>query len=100
MNQICNQPDKIRKTDIIIVIQPIEGKNALSNKGLVDNRLFTGENRLHAVMNTQTCLWHLKYDSGIVPPALQQQFTGFTRLLNFVKDYFKKRNIEIKEIID
>lgn len=66
--------------------------------GLVDNRLFTGGNRLHAIQ--EVGLWRLKYDQGKLPRALDQRFTGFSQLLKVVKDYFELRNIEIKEIVD
>ena len=67
---------------------------------MVDSRLFTGENRLHAIMDTQTTLWHLAYDNGILPQPLKQQFTSFTKLHGYVKDYLSRRNIEIVEVID
>lgn len=95
-----NFEDRNQKTDIILVLRPMEGKDALNSIGLVDKRLFKGENKLHAIMDTQTCLWHLKMDNGIVPQSFQQQFTSFGKLLNFVKDYYARRNVEIAEIQD
>lgn len=95
-----NVPDKNRKTDIILVLKPIDGKPKNST-GLVDRQLFTGENNLHAIMDTQTCLWHLKYDRGVLPPHLRdKQFTGYSAMLKYVKDYMLTRNIEISEIRD
>jgi hypothetical protein len=90
-----------RSSDRILVLKPLEGKSTLSSTGLVDRRLFTGEiNNLHAVMDKQTSLWTLKYERGEVPNAFKQKFTSFSRLFSFAEDYFKKRNLEIKEIKD
>lgn len=100
MNQASNIKDKNRSTDIILVLKPVDGEKPKSVTGLVDPRLFTGENRLHAIMNTQTCLWHLAYDNGILPGALKQQWTGWDPLYKFTTAYFKRRNIEIVEVID
>ncbi len=103
MPMLDMRPDygtKNLKTDIVFKLKPMEGKKPTSASGLVDNRLFTGENNLHAVMDTQYSLWYLKYDNGAVPPPLQQRFTSFSKLLNFVTDYYSKRNIEITEVHD
>jgi hypothetical protein len=91
--------NKISATDRVLVLEVMEGERALSSTGLVDTRLFTGENKLHAVLDHSSMLWHLKYDDGIVPQPLKQQFTGFGALYKFCEDYFKKRNIKIKEVI-
>lgn len=92
--------DKMKKIDRIFILKPKEGKVAEATSGLTDKRLFTGENKLHAIMDTQTTLWHLKYDQGILPPLFKQQFTGWLMLLKVVKEYYTKRNIDIVEIID
>lgn len=90
--------------DRILVLEPIDGKKALSSTGLVDPRLFKeGEdgNKLHAVMDMETCLWSLKYEKGAVPPVLKdQRFTGFKALKKYTEDYFAKRNIRITEVKD
>lgn len=90
---------KNRATDIILVLKPKEG-GPKNKSGTVDNRLFSGNNNLHAVMNTQNCLWTLQMDHGLIPGGLQQSFTGFTPLLKYVTDYYNRRNVEIAEIID
>ena len=90
---------KERKTDRVFSIKAIEGSSKSSN-GLVDSRLFTGDNKLHAVMDPASMLWSLKYEYGILPNAFKQRFTNFKVLHAFVQEYFRKRNIEIKEIID
>lgn len=93
-----DQEDKNQSTDRIISLVKVEGKNTLSDMGLIDNRLFSGGNTLHAVMEPNG-LWILKYDSGSLPEPLRQQFTNFTILMKFLRQYFHKRNIEIKEVI-
>lgn len=89
----------LRKTDITFVLKPKEG-GATSTTGLVDRRLFTGANKLHAVMDLQTSLWRLKYEQGILPVAFHQQFTSFEKLHIFVRNYFDNRNVEIVSIVD
>lgn len=84
--------------DRILVLEILEGKTAKDVTGMVDSRLFKGENRLHAVMDTRTNLWSLRYEAGIVPEPLRQQFTTFNKLLDFCKKYFLTRNINIKEV--
>lgn len=83
-------------TDRIIELRPIEGK-AKHNTGLVDKTLFTGGNRLHAIQNNG--LWILKYDNGSLPGALKQSFTNFNILYRYLDNYFRGRNVEIKEVI-
>lgn len=74
---------------------------ALSSTGLTDPRLFTGENVFHAIMEENTCLWYMKYDSGVLPPPLRgRKFTSFKLLRQAAEEYFKARNIEIKEVKD
>ena len=91
---------KNKSKDRILVLKPIEGKDPLDNKGMVDKRLFSRENNLHALMDMEYGFWTVQYDSGIIPPAFQQKWTSFTKLYSFVSEYYKRRNVEIKEIID
>jgi len=95
-----DEGSKNAKTDKQLVLQPMEGRSTLSSMGLTDNRLFTGEVELHAVMDDATCLWNMKYSKGIPPQAFNQRFTSFNRLLRFAKDYFAKRNVEIIRVIE
>lgn len=88
-----------RKNDIVFKLRPKEG-GAERQDGLIDKRLFTGGNNLHAILDRQTMLWGLAYDSGVLPQQLQQRFTGLTPLYKTVRDYFDKRNVDIVEIID
>lgn len=86
--------------DRTLVLKPIDGKDALSAGGMVDKRLFTGGNNLHAIMDPEYGHWHVEYDSGTIPPAFQQRWTSFSKLQSFVSEYYKRRNVEITEIID
>jgi len=91
---------KMKSDDRIIVLHRMEGKVPLSTAGLVDHRLFTGENKLHAKRELIGNNWRLEYDQGIVPPIFKQKFTRFNDLLRFVKAYYERRNVAIKEVID
>ena len=56
---------------------------------------------INALRNPNTNLWFLRYDPPVSTPiTLQQQFTNFGALLKFAENYFSRRNIKIKEIID
>lgn len=93
---------KMRSPDRILILEPIEGR-PLNSKGIIDTRLFKdGEegNKLHAVMDTESCLWSFRYEKGIVPSALKGTFTGFRALKKFADEYFLQRNIKITEIKD
>lgn len=91
---------KMRSPDRILVLKVVEGKKPLNTLGTQDPRLFNGENKLHAVMDTQSTLWRLKYDQGIVPPPLKGLFTSFKAILQHAQEYYSKRNIEIVEVKD
>jgi len=91
---------KMRSPDRILVLKPIDGKKPLNTSGVADPRLFNGENKLHAVMDEQSCLWKLKYDMGIVPEAMKGTFTGFKALKKFADEYYGRRNIQIVEVKD
>ena len=91
---------KMRSPDRILVLKVKEGMKPISTTGAADPRLFTGENKLHAVMDEQSCLWRMKYDMGIVPEPLKGTFTGFKQLKKFAEQYYDKRNIEIVEVKD
>lgn len=91
---------KMRSDDRVLVLQPIDGMKPKSSTGIVDPRLFTGDNKLHAVRDPSFSWWTLKYDSGGIPPALQQRYMSFDDLLTIVKDYFKHRNIQVVDVKD
>lgn len=91
---------KMRTPDRILVLKIKDGEKAKNSAGLVDSRLFKGDNKLHGVMDTQTTLWKLKYDDGDIPGPLKGQFTSFKALRIHAEEYFRKRNIEIIEVKD
>lgn len=99
MSLATNIKDKNRKTDIVLVLKAKDG-SPLNSMGLLDRRLFTGENNLHVKLDPQTCLWHLYYDNGNIPAALRQRWTSFDLAYKFVETYLKTRNLEISEIKD
>lgn len=89
---------KMHSNDRILVLEVLEGKTAKDVTGMIDTRLFKGGNNLHAVMDERTNLWSLRYEAGLVPEPLRQQFTTFNKLLDFCKKYFLTRNLIIKEV--
>jgi hypothetical protein len=89
-----------KTTDRLIILKTKEGMNTLSGSLTMDNRLLTGDNELHAIMDPQHCHWYLKYKHGVLPQPLQQTFTSFPRLLKFVTEYYLRRNIEVEKVID
>lgn len=91
---------KNKSDDRVLVLKPIEGMDALSNKGMVDKRLFSRENNLHAIMDKKTTLWGMQMDHGLLPQQLAMKFTSFPKLLKHATEYYRLRNIEIKEVID
>lgn len=91
---------KMSSPDRVLVLKVKEGMKPLNTSGVADPRLFTGENKLHAVMDTQSCLWKLKYDNGGIPEELKGNFTNFTALKKFAEAFYGKRNIDIIEVKD
>jgi hypothetical protein len=95
-----NVLDRNLKSDRIMVLKVKDGTKPKGSTGLTDGSLFTGGNNLHAKMDLRTCLWHLEYDNGSLPPAFKQQFTSFPKLFTFVTNYYANRNVEIVKVID
>ena len=91
---------KMRSADRILELEVIDGMAPKSNTGMVDTSLFTGTNKLHAKMDPATTLWSFQYERGILPEPLKAKFTSFKILRKYAEDYFKKRNIQIKEVKD
>lgn len=90
---------KMLADDRILVLEVGEG-GPKSSSGIVDHRLFNGDNKLHAIFDRHFSQWYLKYDSGKIPPQLDQRWTSFPRLLEAATAYFNKRNVKVKEVID
>lgn len=91
------QATKMHSNDRILSLTPINEK-ATDVKGMIDKRLFTGENTLHAMQGPGDTLWSLRYDKGIVPNELKQKFTSFQAMYKFASQYYAKRHVAIKEI--
>jgi hypothetical protein len=89
----------MRSEERELVLKPI-GRGPLSTAGLVDSRLFTGENNLRVLKDPITNLWIFKYRSGITPAPLRQKFTSYASLMTFAEGYFGRRNIVIEKVID
>jgi len=97
------QPDqsKMRNTDRVLSLAVIDGKAAKNSTGLVDTRLFTGEQQLHCSMDLQTNLWSFRYSANaLLPEPLQGTFTSFLKAYAHAELYFKKRNVRITEVKD
>jgi hypothetical protein len=83
-------PDKRR-----FILRAKEGEAHKTDSGAVDKRLFTGDVNLYAIRDTIKGTWFLRYDKGALPSGLDQQFTEFTKLVDFVTGYFARRNVEV-----
>jgi hypothetical protein len=97
-----NKKTKMRGNDRLFVIKQIDEKAPLSSTGLVDKRLFTGENRLHAIRDeASNWLWYFKYDTGAVPEFLKgRRYTKFNDAQKDAEKYFNGRNVKIEEVVD
>lgn len=94
-------PNNLKKNDRILVLEPFPGLDPKSTSGLIDKRLFTKENNLHAVKEPDSNLWYFKYDQGVVPePIRMTKYTSFAKAKEAATSYFEKRNVRIKEVID
>lgn len=87
----------MRNTDRVLVLERRDATK--KDIGLVDPKILTGGNRLHAVMLPDT-MWVMKYEHGMVPPQLKDRFTSFPALKQHAETYFSTRNLKIKEVID
>jgi len=94
-----SEESKMRSPDRILVLSVKPGMKPLNSLGTADPRLFTGENKLHAIMDSNS-LWSFKYDMGNIPPPLQGKFTSFDILKKHAEVYFATRNIDIVEVKD
>lgn len=93
--------NNLKSDDRILVLKPMEGKDATrASTGDTDPRLFTGNNRLHIIMDPPTGFWYFKYDHGGLPGALSDRYTRYKQAFQVAEAYFKKRNVEIVEVID
>lgn len=87
--------------DRVLKLSVIDGMKPLTATGDVDPSLFKEDgNKLHAVMDSESCLWTFKYEKGAVPPALKGSFTGFRALKKHADNYYLKRNVQVTELKD
>ncbi len=92
--------DKMNSSTRYFNLKLSEGTSARTDTGILDKKLFTGDNKLKAEMDQETSLWSLSYENGNIPQTLKQQFTSFSKCKQFADAYFKKRNVEIVEILN
>lgn len=90
---------KMHSPERELVIRPMAGKKPDATTGLVDTRIFKGENSIKAIMG-EDGLWTMKYQHGILPEPLKCAFTSLSRLLTHTRTYLGKRNLEIVEVKD
>lgn len=90
----------LAKNDRVFKLTPRPGEKTLTDTGLVDTRLFKGENKLHAVMEPASCHWFMKYEKGGLPEPLKSRYTSFPKLVEAAKQYFSGRGVDIEEIVD
>lgn len=90
---------KMLNPDRVLVLVPIEGTKPRTSTGMIDPKLFTGENKVHVIKEPQTNFWYFKYEQGSVPEPLKCKFTGFKQALKHAELYYGTRNLQITEII-
>jgi len=90
--------NKLAKTDRTFQLIITDGEKPKSSTGMVDPRLFTGENSLHIKKDIETNFWHFTYDKGLPPKDLRCMFTSFPAALRHAQEYYVHRNLSIKEI--
>jgi hypothetical protein len=98
MTQAMETHEHMRTSDRLLSLKLIDDKAPMSSTGLIDRRLFTGDNKLHAVTDAQTGMWSLRYEQGKLPQAFQCSFTSFKALMKFASAYFLKRNVMVEEV--
>jgi hypothetical protein len=95
----ARRKNKMNSDDRVLVLRTMEGKKATDSAGKIDPRLFTGENRLHAIFDPRTGMWNMRYETGGLPGALQEKFLEFSQLEEAARKYFKTRNVEVVDVI-
>lgn len=99
MSQQNNVP-KLRSEDRIFVLERVDDTAPKDSIGMTDRRLFTGENRLHALKHVETNMWYFRLDKGAVPEPMKCMFTSFKDAKKFAEVYYSTRNIKITEVLD
>lgn len=95
------RPDSnLKSSKRVMTLEKIPGLENKTTASLIDRKLFEGETKLVAVLDDQFALWSVHYTDGILPEALKQRFTSFTKLYDYCSKYFKTRGIRIANVID
>lgn len=89
---------KMAPLDRIYALELIDGEKAKDSTGMVDTRLFKGGNRLHIKRDPESNFWTFSYDLGILPQDLQCKFTNARLATAHAEQYFKSRNLQLKEV--
>jgi hypothetical protein len=92
--------DKLKKDDRILEVKVLDGEKPLSSIGMVDKRIFQGGNKLHAFYNPMTGFWKLRYEVGVIPGKLMNNWLSFDQLLADTDKYLRSRNMYISEVLD
>lgn len=90
--------DKMASPDRVFKLSVIDGTKPKNSIGMVDPRLFTGENKLHVKKDPETCFWYFELDQGGLPLPLKCKFTGFKAAEKKAREYYLGRNIKIDEV--
>lgn len=90
----------VAKNDRVFSLTQRPGVKTTDANGLVDPRLFKGENKLHAVMDSGSCHWFMKYEQGGLPEPLRGRYTSFVKLTEAATNYFNSRGVDVTEIAD
>lgn len=88
---------KMHSEDRMLNIEHIPNAKSTS---LIDPKLFTGEQEIHAVRGPFDNLWRVKYNKGTLPTPLKQSFTNFQQLFNFCVAYFGRRGVKVTGFTD
>lgn len=94
----AQKQNKQRNPDRELVLK--QGESPKSSQGLIDTRLFTGENKLHIVRDKVNNLWSFKYDHGGLPEHLKGRFTRFEDAYKHAEKYFGNRDVKIEKVND
>lgn len=99
-NATSKDHSKVMYNDVrTITFKLIDDKKPRSSTGISDPRLYQGDNKLLATRG-EDFLWYVKYEKGAIPPALNQKWTHYPRMVADIEAYFNTRNIAIKQIED
>lgn len=99
MNEDYRDNPKLKSNTRVFKLEVIDGKKPKSSTGLIDPRVFSGENNFAAVRDSRN-IWSFKVKAGGLPEALKSKYTTFENLYEYAVKYFAGRNMKITEVID